>query len=546
MAEDNKGFTLFGFELKRIEKEDPKKKPSIVPKTDEDGAGYVTASGSHYGQYVSMDGDDTKDNAQLIMKYRGTAMHPECDAAIEDIVNESIVAATEAGEQTVQLNLDKLKVSDGIKKQVQEEFDNIISMLNFNELGHDIFKRWYIDGRLYHHLVVNEANLKAGIVEIRPIDGSKMRKVKQVKRKKDPRTGANLIEKVDEYYIYQEKPGQYTSGVKMSLDSVSYITSGLLDETRKKVLGFLHKALKPLNQLRMMEDSLVIYRLARAPERRIFYIDVGNLPRGKAEGYMKDIMARYRNKLVYDAKTGEIRDDRKHMSMLEDFWLPRREGGRGTEISTLPGGDNLGQIDDIVYFQKKLYKALNVPINRLEQESQFSLGRTSEITRDELKFQKFVARLRTRFAKFFLDILKVQLQLKGVIVETDWDDMRNDIIIDYSKDNYFAELKDAELLRERLQTLDQISQYVGTYFSKDYVMKNVLGFTEEDVEKMQDDAEKNQERIDKATDDEEPQEAVEIQPDLVISEDTIIKELESEVKLKELEVLDSINKSLKK
>ena len=493
-----------------------------------------------------MDGDDTKDNAQLIMKYRGTAMHPECDAAIEDIVNESIVAATEAGEQTVQLNLDKLKVSDGIKKQIQEEFDNIISMLNFNELGHDIFKRWYIDGRLYHHLVVNETNLKAGIVEIRPIDGSKMRKVKQVKRKKDPRTGANLIEKVDEYYIYQEKPGQYTSGVKMSLDSVSYITSGLLDETRKKVLGFLHKALKPLNQLRMMEDSLVIYRLARAPERRIFYIDVGNLPRGKAEGYMKDIMARYRNKLVYDAKTGEIRDDRKHMSMLEDFWLPRREGGRGTEISTLPGGDNLGQIDDIVYFQKKLYKALNVPINRLEQESQFSLGRTSEITRDELKFQKFVARLRTRFAKFFLDILKVQLQLKGVIVETDWDDMRNDIVIDYSKDNYFAELKDAELLRERLQTLDQISQYVGTYFSKDFVMKNVLGFTEEDVEKMQDDAQKNQERIDQATDDEEPQEAVEIEPDLVISEDTIIKELESEVKLKELEVLDSINKSLKK
>ncbi len=546
MAEENRGFTLFGFELKRVEKEDPKKKPSIVPKTDDDGAGYVTASGSHYGQYVSMDGDDTKDNAQLIMKYRGTAMHPECDAAIEDIVNESIVAATEAGEQSVQINLEKLKVSDGIKKQIQEEFDNIIAMLNFNELGHDIFKRWYIDGRLYHHLVVNESNLKAGIQEIRPIDSSKMRKVKQVKRKKDPATGANLIEKVDEYYIYQEKPGQYTSGVKLSLDSVSYITSGLLDETRKKVLGFLHKALKPLNQLRMMEDSLVIYRLARAPERRIFYIDVGNLPRGKAEGYMKDIMARYRNKLVYDAKTGEIRDDRKHMSMLEDFWLPRREGGRGTEISTLPGGDNLGQIDDIVYFQKKLYKALNVPINRLEQEAQFSLGRTSEITRDELKFQKFVARLRTRFGKFFLDLLRVQLQLKGVIIETDWDDMKNDIIIDYTKDNHFAELKEAELLRERLQTLDQISQYVGTYFSKDYVMKNVLGFTEEDVEKMQDDAKKNQERIDQSMEDEEPQEEVEVEPDLVISEDTIIKELESEVKLKELEVLDSINKSLKK
>ena len=558
MAEDNRGITLFGFELRRAPKEDPKKTPSIVPKTDDDGAGYVTASGSHYGQYVSMDGDDTKDNAQLIMKYRGTAMHPECDAAIEDIVNESIVSATEAGEQSIQINLEKLKVSDGIKKQIQEEFDSIISMLNFNELGHDIFKRWYIDGRLYHHLVVNESNLKAGIVEIRPIDASKMRKVKQVKRKKDPTTGANLIEKVDEYYVYQENPNGrgygmgstisgYSSGVKMSLDSVSYITSGLLDETRKKVLGFLHKALKPLNQLRMMEDSLVIYRLSRAPERRIFYIDVGNLPRGKAEQYMKDIMSRYRNKLVYDAKTGEIRDDRKHMSMLEDFWLPRREGGRGTEISTLPGGDNLGQIDDIVYFQKKLYKALNVPINRLEQEAQFSLGRSSEITRDELKFQKFISRLRTRFAKFFLDILKVQLQLKGVIVESDWDDMKNDIIIDYTKDNHFAELKEAELLRERLQTLDQISQYVGTYFSKDYVMKNVLGFSEEDVEKMQDDAQKNQERIDQATDDEEPQEEeVEVEPDLVISEDTIIKELESEVKLKELEVLDSINKSLKK
>ena len=503
MAEETQGFRLFGFELRRAPTEDPKKKPSIVPPTDEDGAGYVTASGSHYGQYINMDGDDAKDNAQLILKYRGTSMHPECDAAIEDIVNESIVAATEAGGQTIQLNLEKLKVSDGIKKQITEEFDNIISMLNFNELGHDIFKRWYVDGRLYHHLVVNESNLKAGIQEIRSIDASKMRKVKQVKRKKDPATGANLIEKVDEYYIYQEKPGQYNAGVKMSLDSVSYITSGLLDENRKKVMGYLHKALKPLNQLRMMEDSLVIYRLSRAPERRIFYIDVGNLPRGKAEQYMKDIMSRYRNKLVYDAKTGEIRDDRKHMSMLEDFWLPRREGGRGTEISTLPGGDNLGQIYDIIYFQKKLYKALNVPINRLEQEAQFSLGRTSEITRDELKFQKFVSRLRARFSKFFLDILKTQLMLKGVIVDTDWNDMKNDIILDYTKDNHFSELKDAELLRERLQTLDQISQYVGTYFSKDYVMKNVLGFTDEDVEKMQDDAQKNQERIDQMDDDEQ-------------------------------------------
>jgi len=548
MAEDNKGFRLFGFELRRAPTEDPKKKPSIVPATDDDGAGYVSASGSHYGQYINLDGDDSKDNAQLIMKYRGTSMHPECDAAIEDIINETIVSATEVGEQAVNINLESLKVSDGIKKQVQEEFDNIISMLNFNEHGHDIFKRWYIDGRLYHHLVVNETNLKAGIQEIRPVDASKMRKVKQVKRKKDPATGANLVEKVDEYYIYQEKPGHHTAGVKLSLDSVSYLTSGLLDETRKKVLGFLHKALKPLNQLRMMEDSLVIYRLARAPERRIFYIDVGNLPRGKAEQYMKDIMSRYRNKLVYDAKTGEMKDDRKHMSMLEDFWLPRREGGRGTEINTLPGGDNLGQIDDIVYFQKKLYKALNVPINRLEQESQFSLGRSSEITRDELKFQKFVSRLRTRFAKFFLDILKTQLMLKGVIVDTDWDDMKNDIIIDYLKDNHFAELKDSELIRERVQTLDQVSQYVGTYFSKDWVMKNILHFKDEDIEKMQDDAKEDQEKMDAAADENEAADQEEQNTkdsDLSITENDI-KELESEVKLKELEVLDTITKSLKK
>ncbi|MEK9695409.1 MAG: portal protein [Candidatus Poseidoniales archaeon] len=372
----------------------------------------------------------------------------------------------------------------------KEEFDNVVSMLAFNELGHDIFRRWYIDGRLYHHLVVNEQNLKGGIQEIRPIDSSKIRKVKQVKKKKDPATNASIIEKVDEYYIYQEKPtsganiSQAGSGVKLSLDSVSYVTSGLLDESRKKVLSFLHKALKPLNQLRMMEDSLFIYRLARAPERRILYIDVGNLPRGKAEQYMKDIMTRYRNKLVYDSQTGEIKDDRKHQSMLEDFWLPRREGGRGTEISTLPGGENLGQIDDIVYFQKRLYRALNVPINRLEQEAQFSLGRSTEISRDELKFQKFIGRLRTRFSSLFLDILKVQLQLKGIITEEDWGNMKNDIAVDYIRDNHFTELKEMEILRERVQTLDMVNNYVDQYFSREWIMKNVLQFTDEDIEQL--------------------------------------------------------------
>ena len=482
---DTRGLRLFGFELRRAPKEDPNKKPSIVPAKDDDGAGYVTAGGSHYGQYINMDGDDSKDNAQLIMKYRGTSMHPECDAAVEDIVNESVVSSNEVGKQSVDITMDNLKVSDGIKKQIKEEFDNIYSMLNFSEDGHDIFRRWYIDGRIYHHIVVNEAALKAGIQEIRPIDSSKIRKIKQIKRKKDPQTGANLVEKVDEFYIYQEKPGQQTSGVKLSVDSVSYVTSGLLDESRKKILGYLHKALKPLNQLRMMEDSLVIYRLSRAPERRMFYIDVGNLPRGKAEQYMKDIMSRYRNKIVYDAKTGEIRDDRKHMSMIEDFWIPRREGGRGTEITTLPGGQNLGEIEDIIYFQKKLYKALNVPVNRLEQESQFSLGRTSEITRDELKFQKFIERLRTRFSHLFMGLLKTQLMLKGIITEDDWDDMKNDLIIDYIKDNHFTELKESELLRERLQTLDQASQYIGTYFSKEWIMKNVLKLTDDDIESLE-------------------------------------------------------------
>jgi hypothetical protein len=480
---DQRSIKLFGFEIKRAKDtlEDPDRRPSIVPAIDDDGAGYVTAAGSHYGQYLNID-DDSKDNHQLILKYRGVAIHPEVDAAIEDITNESI-SGSEL-KQSIDINLENIKTSDSIKKQIKEEFDNIYGMLNFHENGHDIFRKWYIDGRLFHHLVVDEKNLKAGIVDIRPIDSIKIRKVKQVKKKKDPQTGVELIENVDEYFIYQEKPGQQNAGVKMTEDSISYVTSGLLSEDRKKIVSYLHKALKPINQLRMMEDSLVIYRLSRAPERRIFYIDVGNLPRGKAEQYMKDIMTKYRNKLVYDAKTGEIRDDRKHMAMLEDFWLPRREGGRGTEITTLPGGENLGQIDDIIYFQKKLYRSLNVPINRLEQEAQFSLGRSTEVSRDELKFQKFIDRLRRRFAHLFYGILKKQLILKGIITEEDWEEWKNDISVDYVRDNHFTELRDAELLRERIQMLDQLQNYVGEFFSREWVQKNVLMFSDEDIEKM--------------------------------------------------------------
>ena len=488
MAETVNSFKLFGFEISRAK--DNKSIKSVVPPRDDDGAGYVTATtpgyggygGGHYGTYMNMEGDDSKDNAQLILKYRGSAMHPEADAAIEDIVNEAITASDT--KPCVMVNSDNVKVSSSIKKQIAEEFDNIYNMLNFKELGHDIFRRWYVDGRLYHHLIVDEANPTAGIQEIRYIDAMKIRKVKQIKKETDKETGAKIVKKVDEFYIYQEKPGSQASAVRMSADSISYITSGLLDENRRKIVSYLHKALKPITQLRMMEDSLVIYRLARAPERRMFYIDVGNLPRGKAEQYMKDIMAKYRNKLVYDAKTGEIRDDRKHMSMLEDFWLPRREGGRGTEISTLPGGENLGQIEDIIYFQKRLYRSLNVPMNRLEQEQQFSLGRATEISRDELKFQKFIDRLRNRFSMLFYEILKKQLILKNIITEEDWNSWKHDLNVDYLRDNHFSELKEAELLREKVQTLDQISNYVGEYFSKEWVQKNVLLFSDDEINQM--------------------------------------------------------------
>ena len=487
MAEqDNSILKLFGFELKRqnankaAEKESEKLK-SIVAPTDEDGAGYVTASGSHYGQYIDMEGSQAKDNQQLIMKYRGVAQHPEVDAAVEDIVNESIIGSEM--DISCEINLDKVEAPNNIKKQMTEEFNNIYGMLKFTDLGHDIFRSFYVDGRIYHHLVVNESNLKAGIQEIRTIDAAKIRKVKEVKHKKDQLTGAKIVEKVSEFYIYQEKSGT-NQGVKLSPDSVSYVSSGLLDPSKKQVVSYLHKALKPINQLRMMEDSLVIYRLARAPERRIFYIDVGNMPRNKSEAYMRDIMARYRNKIVYDSSTGQLKDDRKHMSMLEDFWLPRREGGRGTEISTLPGGENLGQIDDIIYFQKRLYRSLNVPVNRLEQENQFSLGRSTEISRDEVKFQKFIDRLRKRFSMLFIGILKKQLVLKGIITESDWEEWKSQITVDFQRDNHFTELKDAELLQNRLQTLDQVSQYVGEYFSREWAMKNVMMMSDEDIEEM--------------------------------------------------------------
>jgi len=493
MVEENgQAFNLFGFEIKRKKPEKKDENKSIVPPTDNDGTGYVTSvGGGHYGQYVDIDGDKAVDNAQLIMKYRGISMHADVDMAIDEIVNEAIAASED--DSPVDLNLDNVEVSDKVKSKMKDEFDYILSLLDFTDQASDIFKRWYIDGRLFYHIIPEE-NEKNGIKELRYIDSTKMRKIKEIKYKKDPQTGAELVDSTNEYFIYQEKPTKQMSniatGLKLTPDSVSYTTSGLLDEGRKKILSYLHKALKPANQLRMMEDSLVIYRLARAPERRIFYIDTGNLPKGKAEEYMKTIMAKHRNKLVYDQNTGEIKDDRKHMSMLEDFWLPRREGGRGTEISTLSGGENLGQIEDILYFQKRLYRSLNVPLQRLEQDAPFSLGRTTEISRDEVRFQKNIDRLRKRFSNLFLGLLKKQLIMKGIIVEDDWNDFKTKISVDYKQDNYFSELKEAEIYRERFQTLDQASQYEGQYVTSEWILKNIMRYDDEEIKKVEKEREK--------------------------------------------------------
>ena len=473
---------FFGFEINRKSTKG-KELPSFVPKTDEDGTGVIQAGG-HFGAYIDMDGDKAKNDNDLIMKYRDIASQPECDAAVEDIINESIVGDND--EAPVNLVLDELEVSDKLKETIKHEFDNILSLLSFNAYAHDIFRRWYVDGRLPYHIIINNENPKQGIKELRYIDPTKLRKVKEIEETTDPKTGAKLIKKVDEFFMFQDKTmNGANQGLKIYPDAIAYCTSGVMDPQRKRILSYLHKALKPVNQLRMMEDSLVIYRISRAPERRIFYIDVGNLPKGKAEEYLRGIMNQYRNKLVYDAKTGDIKDDRKHMSMLEDFFLPRREGGRGTEITTLPGGENLGQIDDIIYFQKKLYKSLNVPVNRLEQEAQYSLGRTTEITRDEVKFKKFIDRLRKRFSDLFMQLLKTQLLLKGIITRDDWKTWKESISFDYIEDNYFSELKQSEMIRERFEMLSSLDEHIGRFISNEWVRKNILRFNDEEIEEIQ-------------------------------------------------------------
>ena len=474
---------FFGFEIKRKGNEEPVR-PSFVPNTDEDGSGVIQAGG-HFGAYLDLDGDQAKNEVDLIYKYRDIAAQPECDAAIEDIINESIVGDND--EAPVNLILDQLEISDKIKESVKNEFETVLRLLNFNAYAHDIFRKWYVDGRLPYHIIIDDKSPKNGIKELRYIDPTKLRKVKEIEEEKDPKTGANIIKKQQEYFLFQDtKMNSAGQGLRIHPDAICYATSGMLDPTRKRILSYLHKAIKPVNQLRMMEDSLVIYRISRAPERRIFYIDVGNLPKGKAEEYLKGIMSQYRNKLVYDAKTGDLKDDRKHMSMLEDFFLPRREGGRGTEISTLPGGENLGQIDDIVYFQRKLYKSLNVPANRLEQENQFSLGRSTEISRDEIKFKKFIDRLRKRFSDVFNQLLKTQLILKGIITTQDWNDFKTYIAYDFIEDNYFSELKQSEMMRERFEMLGTVDEYAGKYVSNEWIRKNVLKMDEDAIKEMED------------------------------------------------------------
>jgi hypothetical protein len=485
---------LFGFTLGKkdvTQTEPPEQRSFTLPNEALDDGAVTITQNAYYGTYVDLEGS-VRNELELITRYREMSNHPELEAAIDDIVNESITH--DASGEVVTINLDKLKQPDSIKKKIVEEFNNVQRLLNFNNLADDLFKRWYIDGRIYFHVVVNDKNPKEGIKELRYVDPRKIRKVREIAKERDPKTGAMVIKSLAEYYVFNDRgttTQTYTSGTNQGLrvatDSVINVNSGLMDAKNTFVISYLHKAIKPLNQLRMIEDAVVIYRLSRAPERRVFYIDVGNLPKGKAEQYLRDIMIKYRNKMVYDAQTGEMRDDRKHMSMLEDFWLPRREGGKGTEITTLPAGQNLGQIEDVDYFRKKLLQSLNVPYSRMDQTQGggfASMGRSTEITRDELKFAKFIVRLRNKFSQIFDHALKVQLALKGVCSQEEWEQFRESVYYDYKKDNNFTELREAELLRERIQTVAMLDPYIGKYFSQTWVRKNVLRMNDEQIEEM--------------------------------------------------------------
>jgi hypothetical protein len=484
---------LFGFTIGKrdVVQQQPAEQPSFALPTEalDDGAVTITQN-AYYGTYVDLEGA-VRNELELITRYREMSNHPELDAAIDDIVNEAITH--DVSGRTVDIVLDKLKQPENVKKKISEEFENILKMLNFSNLADDLFKRWYIDGRIYYHVVVDESKPNLGIQELRYIDPRKIRKVREIQKERDPKTGAQIIKSIAEYYVYNDRgqttqtyTAQVNQGVRIATDSIINVNSGLMDAKNTFVISYLHKAIKPLNQLRMIEDAVVIYRLSRAPERRIFYIDVGNLPKGKAEQYLRDIMIKYRNKMVYDASTGELRDDRKHMSMLEDFWLPRREGGKGTEITTLPAGQNLGELEDVKYFQKKLLQSLNVPISRLEpqQGGMIGLGRTTEVTRDEVKFNKFIVRLRNKFSQIFDNALGIQLALKGICTKEEWEQFKDDIYYTYTKDNNFTELRDAELLRERVNMLTTVDPFMGRYFSSEWVRKKILQMSDEEIKAM--------------------------------------------------------------
>ncbi len=482
---------LFGFEFKRKVPVDSL--PSFAPKEHEDGA-VVVAAGGGFGTYVDLDGT-VRTEAELVTKYREMALQPECDAAVDEIVNESISIDDET---IVDINLDNTKISENIKKVVRDEFLNCLRILDFNKHAYEIYRRWYVDGRLYYHVIVDEKDQKAGIKEVRYVDPRKIRKIREVSKKKlqaGQNTGTSegvMTKTVNEYFIFNDKGFNYgnkavgpsTNGLRIAKDSVLHIVSGLTDNQGTMVLSYLHKAIKALNQLRTLEDALVIYRLARAPERRIWYIDVGNLPKMKAEQYVRDIMVKHKNRLIYDASSGEVRDDRKFMTMLEDYWLPRREGGRGTEVTTLPGGQTLGQMDDVLYFQKKFLQTLNVPVSRLNSDALFSIGRATEITRDELKFARFVSRLRLRFSHLFTKMLEKQLILKGVMTLEEFQDVSMDFKYDFSKDNYFTELKNNEIAEGRINLARNFQDMAGKYYSHEWIRKNVLQQSDDDIEKL--------------------------------------------------------------
>jgi len=483
---------LFGFELRRVADpvEEQNKQPAFAPEVKDDGA-VVVAAGGAYGTYIDLQGA-ARTEAELITKYREMSMHPEVETAVDDIINEAIIVQEK--EKIVQINLDDTKLSTNIRKKITEEFENILSLLDFNKSAFDVFRRWYVDGRMYYHVIIDVTKPGDGIKELRYIDPRKLRKIREVKRKRDSKSQVTQTQTVQEYFIYNEKGFQNKAGevgtatavqgLKITPDSIVHITSGVLDPMNSVVLSHLHKAIKPLNQLRALEDATVIYRISRAPERRIFYIDVGNLPKMKAEQYLRDMMTRHKNKVVYDASTGEVRDDRKFMTMLEDYWLPRRDGSRGTEITTLPAGQNLGKLEDVEYFQKKLYESLNVPTTRLQQDGTFIFGQGQEISRDEIKFSKFIDRLRMRFNHVFLESLKKQLILKNVITEDDWQLIETHVKFDYAQDNFFEQQKQSSVMTDRINLVTQMSPYIGKYYSHEWVRKHILLQSEEEIEEM--------------------------------------------------------------